>query len=132
LCGRLLRGEEKLKLNSVYRITTFVPPEHLDRLIAGIVNVTPLTYGRYDQVVWWSAPGVEQFCPRAGSNPTLGQADQLERSPSIKLEFAIERDKQLLDRVLQDGIAAHHPWEEPVIYITESTSTLLREESSIT
>jgi hypothetical protein len=109
-----------LKLKAVYRITTFVPPEHLDNLLAGILKVSPLKYGRYDQVVWYSAPGTEQFRPLAGSNPTVGKENVLERIGSVKLEFAIPRDQQLLHRLLIEGIAANHPWEEPVVYVTET------------
>ena len=112
-----------MKIKTVYRISTFVPPEHADALLAGILNVAPLSYGNYDQVAWWSAPGVEQFRPRPGSSPTLGQQNVIEKSGSIKLEFAIPHDEELLHRVLADGIAAHHPWEEPVIYVSESLST---------
>lgn len=115
-----------MKLKTVYKITTFVPPEHLDRLLAGILAVSPLRHGRYDQVAWWSVPGIEQFRPQVGSNPTLGQQNQVERGSSVKLEFAIPRDQQLLHRLLQDGIAANHPWEEPVIYVTESASTRMQ------
>jgi len=107
----------------VYKITTFVPQDKVDCLLEGVLKVTPLLYGRYDQVAWFSAPGTEQFRPQAGSNPTLGQSDITERGMSVKLEFAIPRSEQLLHRVLKEGIAAYHPWEEPVIYITESLAT---------
>ncbi len=112
-----------MKIKTVYRINTFVPPEHADALLAGILKVTPLAYGNYDQAAWWSHPGVEQFRPRPGSNPTLGQENVVEKGSSIKLEFAIPRDEELLQRVLVDGIAAHHPWEEPVVYISEALTT---------
>lgn len=112
-----------MKLKTVYRVTTFVPPEHLEALLKGITSVVPLAYGRYDHVALWSAPGIEQFRPQEGSNPTLGQTDTVERGTSIKLEFAIPRDDELLHRLLTDGIIKSHPWEEPVIYVDECQTT---------
>lgn len=98
--------------------------------MSGILKVAPLTYGRYDQVAWWSAPGTEQFRPQKGSHPSLGEKDKLERTGSVRLEFAIPRNEELLRRVLIEGIAANHPWEEPVIYIEESVSTHMQEAAS--
>jgi hypothetical protein len=115
-----------LKIKTVYRISTFVPPEHVDALLEGILKVAPLTYGNYDHVAWCSAPGVEQFNPLPGSRLSFGQQKVIEKNRSIKLEFSIPRDEELLHRVLVDGIAAHHPWEEPVIYVSESLSTRTR------
>jgi hypothetical protein len=112
-----------MKLKPIYRVTTFVPPEHLDALLTGILNVVPLQFGLYDQVVWWSSPGIEQFKPRSGSNPTLGSADVLEKTKSVALIFALPRDQALLEKVLQDGLIANHPWEEPVVYIDEALTT---------
>ena len=54
-------------LNRIYRITTFIPPEHVDALLEG--REVPLQYGKYDQSAWWSAVGVEQFRPMSGATP---------------------------------------------------------------
>lgn len=112
-----------MKLKPIYRVTTFVPPEHLDRLLEGIFAAAPLSFGRYDQVAWFSSPGTEQFRPRPGANPTLGSVGVLERADSIALVFSLPRDPELLDKVLSEGLIPSHPWEEPVIYIDEALST---------
>lgn len=106
----------------VYHITTFVPPDALKGLIAAIGKIVPLQYGRYEQVAWWSAPGTEQFMPRAGSDPALGLQGILEEAPSIRLEFVIPRDATILERVMTLGISprVNHPWEEPVVLVEES------------
>jgi len=109
-----------LKLKSVYRITTFVPPEMLERLITGILKVLPLKYARYDQALWWSAPGFEHTRVKEA-----GQ-DVAERSPSIKLEFSIPKDDNLLQKAISEGIIPNHPWGEPIIYIAESVSTRIK------
>src|SRR5271155_2414850 len=106
-----------MKLKTVYRITTFVPEADLERLVAGILKVSPLLYGRYDQVIWWSAPGIEHFRPLACDREHV-----IHEYRSIKVEFAIPCDEQLLERMLGEGIAANHPWEEPVVYVNEAIS----------
>jgi hypothetical protein len=115
-----------MKLKQVFLIATFVPPPHLATFLEGLAKVVPLRYGKYEGVLWYSAPGVEQFTPLPGSNPTVGTALASERSPSIKVEFAIPRDDELLEKVLKEGVVQNHPWEEPVIYVTESMSTRSR------
>ena len=116
--------EVMMKHKPVYRVTTFVPPEHLDRLIEGISRVARCDYGKYEHVFWWSAPGIEQFRPLIGSHPTVGQIGVTSRTPSIKIEFCIPKDPHLLDIVIRDGLIHNHPWEEPVIYIEESLAVL--------
>ena len=112
-----------MKFKTVYKINTFVPPEHADALFKGILKLAPLAYGNYDQVAWFSSAGVEQYRPGTGSRPTLGREHVVERTSSVNLEFTILCEEELLQRVLVEGIAAHHPWEEPVIYVSRSLST---------
>ncbi|MCD7100026.1 hypothetical protein [Stenotrophomonas sp. MMGLT7] len=109
-----------MRLEPVYRITVFVPPEHLERLKRGILAVDPLGAGHYDQVMWTAAPGEEQFRPLAGADPALGRIGEVARAPSVRLEFAIARDRQLLQRMIEQGIHAHHPWEVPAVFVDEA------------
>ena len=117
-----------MKLRPVYRVTTFVPPEHLERLLAGIQRVVPLRYGEYDAVAWWSAEGTEQFRPLAGARPTHGEIGRLERVTTLRLELSIPRDPALLDRLLGEGLLPHHPWEEPAVFVDESMAPAPRAE----
>jgi hypothetical protein len=112
-----------MAVRPVYRITTFVPPDHVDAVLEGVEREVPLVFGRYDHSAWWSAPGVEQFRPLPGSTPTVGKPGQIERLPTIRLEFAIPRDPTLLERVLSRGLLPNHPWEEPAVFIDESQAT---------
>lgn len=109
-----------MRLLPIYRITVFVPPEYLQALQAGICQVEPLGDDRYDQVMWISAPGTEQFRARPGAMPTRGQVDVLTQLPTVRLEFAIPRDPARLARVLREGVGAHHPWESPAVFVDES------------
>jgi hypothetical protein len=116
--------ERAMVFTPVYRITTFVPPDRLETLLTGIRGIVPLQYGQYDDSAWWSAEGVEQYRPLPGSNPTSGIPGQISRVASVRLEFIIPRDPALLERVVTSGLVPSHPWEEPAVFIDESSISL--------
>lgn len=113
-----------MRLQPVYRVTVFVPPQHLRALQDGICAVDPLQAGDYDRAMWVSAPGEEQFRPLPGAHPAAGVVGALERVPSVRLEFAIPRDAALLERIVAQGIRPHHPWEAPAIFVDEAVLPL--------
>lgn len=106
-----------MKLHPVYRITVFVPPAHLEALKAGILSVDPLAAGGYAAGMWESAPGREQFRVLDGTASASGRSGELVREPSVRLEFCIPRDPTRLQRLLTQGIAAHHPWNTPAVFV---------------
>ncbi|KKW32006.1 MAG: hypothetical protein UY76_C0045G0006 [Candidatus Uhrbacteria bacterium GW2011_GWA2_52_8d] len=110
------------KLVSAYRIVTFVPPDHLDKILATVQLSNPLQYGHYTGVCWHSAPGVEMFVPETAAHPTEGKAGTQSTCPSIRLEFSIPRNEEELQKML-DCLTGIHPWEEPVILISEILET---------
>jgi hypothetical protein len=112
-----------MQLRAAYRVTTFVPPEHLDRVLDAILVEVPLTYGPYDKSAWWSGTGTEQFEPRAGAQPTVGEVGRVERLPTVRLEFIIPHDDDLRGRALNALLDAH-PWQEPAVFIDPTTITV--------
>lgn len=112
--------QSEMQLIPVYRITVFVSPAELEALKAGILAVDDLAIGDYREVMWTSAPGLEQFRPGAAASPTLGQVGAFTSAPAVRLEFSIPRDAQRLQRVLVEGVHAHHPWEVPAVFVDES------------
>lgn len=106
-----------MTLHPVYRITVFVPPAHLQALKQGILAVDDLAAGGYSHGMWESAPGYEQFQVQAGATSVVGDTGQLVREPSVRLEFCIPRDALRLQRLLEQGIAAHHPWNTPAVFV---------------
>jgi hypothetical protein len=105
---------------AVYRVTVFVPPEALERVIDGILAVDPLRIGDYDRVSWISAPGRERYRPLAGAAPACGTIGTLECGETVRLEFCLPRERDRLERVIADGIRPHHPWRVPAIFVDES------------
>jgi hypothetical protein len=112
-----------MELRRAYRVTTFVPPEHLDAVLEAVLVHAPLTYGPYDKSAWWSAEGTEQFEPRAGAKPTVGEVGKRERVPTIRLEFVIPHEEELRDRVLNALLGAH-PWQEPAVFVDATVITV--------
>jgi len=112
-----------MKLKQSYRITTFVPPDSLQAVIDSINNAVVLSYGKYDHVLWHSSPGIEQYRPLKGANPTEGKVGVVTSVDSIKLEFSIPHDEKILERAINEGIKPRHPWEEPVILVSEIFET---------
>jgi len=117
-----------MKLIPIYRVTTYVPPSDLERVLSSILKVVSLRHGNYEEVAWWSEATTEQFKPLSGANPTSGASNALERLDSIALQFALPRDSGLLLRVLTDGLIQSHPWEEPAIVVEEAFMTLIHTE----
>ena len=115
--------ETSVLLQETYRITNFVPPEHVDAVMEAVIAEAPLSYGPYDKSAWWSGIGVEQFEPRPGANPTIGEIGKTERVPTVRLEFVIPRNAELLDRVLNALLKAH-PWQEPATFIDTTMITV--------
>jgi len=108
-----------MHLQPVYRITVYVPPTHLEDVLAAAEEAAPMRLGRYESVAHWSAEGTERFRPMAGADPTIGTPGVESRVPTVLLEVVIPRDDELLERVLQ-AVVATHPWEEPAIFVDES------------
>lgn len=109
-----------MALVPVFHITVFVPPSRAQTIVDGVLAIDSLAYGDYDSVVWVSSAGAERFRPLPGSNATEGDINRLEVGDSVQVVFSIPRDDDLLERVLDQGIRPSHPWEEPVIYVTEA------------
>ena len=109
-----------MRLQPVYRVSVWVPPEHAQRVLDGIVAVDDLRIGAYDQVAWIAASGMEQFRPLAGATPAQGSIGELERGDSVCVQVCIPRDAERLRRLVDEGIRPHHPWQVPAIFVDET------------
>jgi len=110
-----------LRLHPVYRITVFVPPAQLEALKRGILAVNDLAAGGYADGMWESAPGREQFRVLPGTASAVGAAGERVSEPTVRLEFCLPRgvpgDRERLQRLLDEGIAPHHPWNSPAVFV---------------
>ena len=113
-----------MRLVPVYRVTVFVPPAHLEGLQRGICTIDSLRQGDYEQGMWISAPGIEQFRPLSGAQPSQGEVGELEQVETVRLELCIPRDPARLQRLVEQGIRPHHPWDVAAIFVDESSFAL--------
>jgi hypothetical protein len=76
-------------------------------------------FGAY-QAVAELAPGRELFRPGPAAQPTLGEAYRDEHSPSVMVTIHVpaETAGPSLDAAI-DALMAAHPWEVPVVEVTE-------------
>lgn len=109
-----------MKWVPIYRVTIFVPPEHLDVLKTAICAADPLDIGTYEHVMWTSAGGEEQFRPTCGAKPTAGVIGECISLETVRLEICIPRDPQRLQHLIENGVFPHHPWEVPAVFVDES------------
>ena len=104
------------RLERAYLVTVHVPSADVDKVLASVVTAVGLDYGKYDQVAYLDAPGLEQFRPRSGSKS--GDQVSAGREPTTSVSFTVPRDVAVLRKALDAAYRAHS-YEEPVIYISE-------------
>lgn len=97
-------------------------PEDTDRILDAVMEVYPLGYGRYQRNASISAVGRETAQPEPGSTTTTHvegfKAGATETYPMVELKISVPRDLEVLERVMDAVIWAHH-YEEPVIFLRE-------------
>jgi hypothetical protein len=95
--------------DSYFKLEVFVPKSHEKDVKDALASAGAGKLGNYDSCIW-STDGVGQFRPLAGSNPHLGQCDELEVVPEAKLECIVECS--LIKPVIA-ALRQAHPYETP-------------------
>lgn len=94
-----------------FQLSVFVPEKVLPDFVEAVSPHIPAFLGQYEDVCWWSAPGIEQYRER-------GQA-QRQKEPSVRFECLLPHDEEALDHFIQSIIIPAHPWREPLITISK-------------
>jgi hypothetical protein len=96
--------------------------EDTDKILDAVMDVHPLSFGRYQRNASISAVGMETAQPEAGSTTTSHvegfKAGNTETYPMVELKISIERDLAILEKVMDAILYVHH-YEEPVIFLRE-------------
>lgn len=97
-------------------------PGDTDRILDAVMAVHPLGFGRYQRNASISATGMETAQPEAGSTTTTHvegfEAGTTESYPMVELKISIERNRAVLEKVMDAILHVHH-YEEPVIFLRE-------------
>jgi dinuclear metal center YbgI/SA1388 family protein len=98
-----------------YKLVTFVPVEHVERVASALFAAGAGRIGDYTQCSFRS-PGVGTFFGNEGTNPAVGQSGKLEQAPEVRLETVLPIAK------LGEALAAlrsSHPYEEPAFDLVQ-------------
>lgn len=101
-----------------WTVTIQVPSEDIDRIMAHVTAVTPLTQGPYDNNAYVTAAGTERYRPLDGA--AAGPESTVRKRPNVmEVSFEMLPDQGLLEQVVET-IFQVHSYQEPVIKVQES------------
>lgn len=99
--------------NYLYKIVTYVPQSHIEKVRQAMWSAGAGTIGAYDSCSYTSE-GNGTFRAQEGCNPFIGKINELHTEPELRLEMVVPKDKS--GRVVA-AIHSAHPYEEPAIDI---------------
>ncbi|MEA5155065.1 Nif3-like dinuclear metal center hexameric protein [Raineyella sp.] len=97
-------------------LVTFVPPEHLDRVVSALSAAGAGRVGAYDSC-HFAAPGTGSFRPLAGATPFIGSVGQVEHVEELRVEMVLPRSRRA---AVVAALLAAHPYETPAWHIVET------------
>ena len=95
------------------QIVVGVPHTHLYQLLDAIAVAGAGQLGEYTHCSY-ANDGIGRFKPSAAANPALGEKEQLNEVPEVRVETICEREKV---KQVVAAIRAAHPYEEPMLYL---------------
>jgi len=99
----------------MYHISFYVPESHCEIVKEALFAAGVGQIGDYAKCAW-QTKGIGQFMPLAGSNPFIGQQNQIETVDEYKVEMVCA-DKYI-EAVIK-ALKQSHPYEEPAFYIVK-------------
>lgn len=103
----------------MYKLVFFVPESHKEAVKQAVFFQGAGRYEGYDSCSWETI-GTGQFKPLSGSQPFIGQDDQLETVEEYRVEMICSDEN--IKAVLQ-ALIDSHPYETPA-YDVQSIKTL--------
>lgn len=94
---------------SQYKLVTFVPQEHLERVSAALFEAGAGRIGDYTSCSFRSR-GTGTFFGQPGTNPTVGKSGQLEQADEVRLETVLDIKRT---SAVVAALKKAHPYEEP-------------------
>ncbi|WP_322785810.1 NGG1p interacting factor NIF3 [Hydrogenovibrio halophilus] len=76
----------------MYKLCFYVPKVYAETVKTAVFDAGGGQIGNYDRCSW-QVDGSGQFRPLAGSQPFLGQADQVETTEETRVEMVVAKDK---------------------------------------
>src|SRR5580692_7278754 len=107
---------KSFRLERADLVVVHAPIADVAKVLKSVAAAVGLEYGKYDQVAYTDAVGLEQFRPIDGSK--AGPQKQLSRQATKVVSFSVPHDDAVLQKALE-AVYAAHTYEEPVIYVSE-------------
>lgn len=96
----------------MYQFCFYVPESHLESVKQALFDAGAGKIGNYDCCAW-QVEGQGQFRPIAGSNPFLGEADEISHLKEYRVELVV--DDILIHQVIE-ALQQAHPFEQPAFH----------------
>lgn len=93
----------------MYKLCFYVPTSHVESVKTALFDVGAGKIGDYEHCCW-QVLGAGQFKPLVGSQPFIGETDQLESVPEYKVEMVCAG---VVITAAVAALKAAHPYEEP-------------------
>lgn len=97
----------------MYLICFYVPTQDVERVKSALFSAGAGRIGQYSHCAWQTLGG-GQFKPLEGSNPSVGEFNQVEALPEYKVEMVC--DEQHLQSVIA-ALKRAHPYETPAYHV---------------
>jgi hypothetical protein len=106
-----------VRMEAMLLLRFLAPPEDVERVMAAVTALTPLTIGKYDGNAYQSSGGVERYRPLEGA--AAGPETAVRKRPGmVEVSFQLPKDAGLLERVTE-AIFQVHSYQEPTITVEE-------------
>jgi hypothetical protein len=104
-----------MRMEAMQQIAFQAPPEDVERIMAAVSALTPLTMGKYDSNAFQSAGGIERYRPLEGA--AAGAETEIRQRPGVvEVTFHLAPDPGLLEKVVE-AIFRVHSYQEPLITV---------------
>ena len=97
----------------------YVPVGDTEAVLAALFEAGAGCVGAYDSCAF-VAPGVGQFRPLAGANPTIGRVGSLEKIAENRVELTFPRS---LRGAVVARLREAHPYEEPAFHVLRNEAS---------
>lgn len=97
----------------------YVPVPDTDRVLQALFDAGAGHIGDYDSCAF-VAPGLGQFRPLRGANPTIGEVGELTHVEENRVELTFPREMR---GDVVAALLAAHPYEEPAFHVIAAAAT---------
>lgn len=106
-----------VRMEAMLLLRFLAPPEDVERVMAAVTALTPLTIGKYDSNAYQSSSGVERYRPLEGA--AAGPETEVRKRPGmVEVSFQLPKDPALLESVIE-AIFHVHSYQEPTITVED-------------